>query len=389
MSSQLGGVPPRRVDPVPIMWKHLYAKTVPNLRFPYESTPPSLLTKPQAQAQCLRRHARNKKPTIVVCIITSANRHNAVIAQLQSSLKKTHVLVITDSPFHYSAPNVKVVLMPDDTCWGSTHYSAALSLTFNTFASLKFDWILFMEDDTFVHMDNLRRGLRSWDPDVALWITAHGCEAKYVQSGSPPPCLHSSVHDHYCSQRGRGRLSAPAPFCSGDIQYRNSPTSFLQKNSGHNFMKWVNGSALVQSNCGGLACVFSRGLFQSVNHTFLNSELCANCMKGMADFQLSYCLIASSGITPIGVPGLSWGNSSKNMMEALVYALPSCVATCTKDDCRRSCVTSLGVTEIWTVHLRHEKKTWRELALDQLIVLLNNASGYAEQLIRNIGKHFK
>ena len=64
-------------------------------------------------------------------------------------------------------------------------------------------------------------------------------------------------------------------------------------------------TTLALANCGGLACVFSRGMVAALPPTEL--EQCGACVPGMADQQLSYCVFFTSGVGPIGLPSFSWG----------------------------------------------------------------------------------
>ena len=40
--------------------------------------------------------------------------------------------------------------------------------------------MLFHEDDTFFNVDNLRHALGAYDYRVPLWLSGHGCTARYL-----------------------------------------------------------------------------------------------------------------------------------------------------------------------------------------------------------------
>lgn len=125
------------------------------------------------------------------------------------------------------------------------------------------------------------------------------------------------------------------------------------------------------TNCGGLGCIFSRGFVNTLSYEELAAPDCRECTPGMADQQLSYCLFFKSGIAPIGLPGISWGEQSQHLLDILLLNFTRCETRCAggigQQACGSACSAQFRVGDWLAIHMRWKGRAWRGLPLAQLI----------------------
>jgi len=131
-------------------------------------------------------------------------------------------------------------------------------------------------------------------------------------------------------------------------------------------------ATLALGNCGGLACVFSRGLLRALPSTEL--EQCSQCMPGMADQQLSFCVFFNSGVGPVGLPAFSWGQASHSFLDAVLTDFPACASACAASRggggagaCELRCAEQLGALEWYSIHMRNQQNTWRGWPMEKIV----------------------
>ena len=146
------------------------------------------------------------------------------------------------------------------------------------------------------------------------------------------------------------------------------------------------------ANCGGLGCVFSRGLLDRVAPQDVTAPDCRQCSRGMADLQLSYCLFFQSGYAPTGLPGFSWGEASQEALDLILERFPACakacgpaaaaaataVTTAAAGACLAACATKFGMRDWISLHVRFRGRTWHGAPLASIIRAQHAASQQAQ-----------
>jgi hypothetical protein len=145
------------------------------------------------------------------------------------------------------------------------------------------------EDDTVFLIHSIARVTALYDPNAPIWLSAHGCEATYLPQG----CLRENEQSmaRECSRRGLpprtckktlNRMLQRGSLLHGRLQTMRGPAYTLIDQHGRRTAAHANGTAGVTSNCGGLGCVFSRGLLHSLPSDAMTGKGCSECRIGFA-----------------------------------------------------------------------------------------------------------
>ena len=233
--------------------------------------------------------------------------------------------------------------------------------------------------------------LSPFEPSMPLWFTAHGCTARWMPA---PSGLIGDQRRHRLTSlapiapcvAGSNVLQRARALCRQQGE-RCEPGSFVQALDGGPYI-WAedhtSSRTLRQANCGGLGCVFSRGLLDRVAARDVTAPDCRQCSPGMADLQLSYCLFFQSGYAPTGLPGFSWGETSQETLELVVERFPACVKACghaaaaAAGACLAACATKYGMRDWISLHMRFRGRTWRDTPLASIIRAQHAASLQAQ-----------
>ena len=360
-------------------------------------TPPPWPSTPAVDECVHRASSPVSTDHLVVAMITSRKRHSVVAAHASTWMRGIRTLIVSDAaptePELQNSSTLTVAVLPEQRgCRGSDHYTTTIVIANHTYPG--FAWMLFAEDDTFFSVDNVRHALGAFDHRVPLWFAAHGCMARYLPPTAagaplrPPPCLLGPLVGA-TMQVYRERYGRPMPTDAAGARsvegLHGGPHAFLDVRAGRPASKTVN-SSVGQSNCGGLGCIFSAGLIDSLAAAELTAPDCTQCHVGMADLQTSYCILFKSGVAPTGFPALTWGAVSHGILEGLVDGFPSCARSCgpssaslgslpaepavageRRRGCLRRCAAVHGGLEWWSVHTRLYGKAWRNLPLEEIV----------------------
>lgn len=298
--------------------------------------------------------ARARQPSVsldslVVVLMVTAARSALVAAHVRTWLSSVRALLVSDRHVDeqwglVNTSRRRVVVLPSRGCRNSDLYSTAMALGNATFPD--YEWMLFTEDDTVFVLHNVLRFLSLFDAAEPVWLSAHGCEASYRPLGCVRTTASSRLLANNLSRTwpDRPRLQTlDAPYVVIDQHGRrvsrktDSPPSYG-----------------VTSNCGGLGCIFSRGLLHSLRPEALRRPQCTQCAVGHADIQASHCLFTASGVGPYGVPAFSWGRGAQQAHTALLGAFPACAAPCATPRCVLRCAESTGIFGVFSMHLRSQ-----------------------------------
>ena len=335
-------------------------------------------------AECLERMTRSGDRAapeatwpddIVLVVLTNLKRHGLVEMMRRQWLRDAKVLFFTDAVGIEPSANHKVVVHAGRAGCGAADRSAPAIYHANATFWGEYRWLLVMDDDTVASRENLAIFLSAYDPDLPLWFSAHGCDARYVPADAArsgersawphgAPCVNERPprgsfelmnHTrelglrHECARRGGSLRRVGSPEVPETFRTECTAMPGVQALS-------TSGSEVGQTFCGGAACALSRGFMRAIPavELFRGGSACQGCTPGQQDVMFSRCLwehnVAAVG--PIGVPGFFWGRPAERLVEQLLGFYPECLAREPGARGADACQRRHGLAQWFTAHLQ-------------------------------------